>query len=103
MDERLDKELESRMETRPDRHTLAWWREQWAEVHRGYRGVTHAVNRCLADYESADERIQELGRRVQALGEQLQESQAEIGRLHAELEEKLDRVREVYQQLKNGE
>jgi flagellar motility protein MotE (MotC chaperone) len=65
----------------PDRHTLAWWRKQFAEVLTGYRGATHAINRCLAEYADCYQREKELRADVEILRADLQSAEAEIGRL----------------------
>jgi len=98
----MHEELEKRLQERADRQTLAWWDQKWQEAMKGYRGVAHAVNLCHAEYESAGELIRKLTERVSSLEAELKDNQAAVGALRAELEQKLDKIREVYQELKNG-
>lgn len=78
----------------PDTYTLAWWRQQ-------FRGVQHSLNRCNAEYESAYELILELKARITTLEKELQQTKTDIGKLQDEMHAKLDKIREVYLEIKN--
>ena len=79
----------------PDPYSMAWWRQQM-------KGVTHSINRCNAEYASAADLIEALTKRVDSLENSLEDARAEIGRLRDEIEDKFEKVREAYRELKNG-
>ena len=83
------------MSDRPDPYTNLWWREQ-------AKGMTHSINRCNAEYASAADLIEALTERVVILEQQLNDSRVEIGRLRDELEENMEKIREAWKTLKNG-
>lgn len=78
----------------PDTYTLAWWRQQ-------FRGVQHSMNRCNADYASVADLIEQLTARVSELEKELQQTKTDIGKLQDEMHAKLDKIREVYLEIKN--
>lgn len=80
----------------PDTYSNAWYRQQ-------FRGVMHSLNRCNAEYASAADLIEALGARVATLEQQMVDAQATIGQLRDEIEDKVDKIRTAYKQLKNGE
>jgi chromosome segregation ATPase len=75
-------------QAKPDIYTNAWWRTQ-------FRGVQHSLNRCNAEYASAQDQIDVLKR-------QMADAIVEIGKLREELETSLERVREAYRNLKQS-
>lgn len=79
----------------PDPYTNLWWREQ-------IKGILHSVNRCNAEYAGAQDQIERLESRCERLESQLVDSQAEIGKLRGELDEKIEAIRQAYKELKNG-
>ena len=83
------------MNLRPDPETMAWWRK----VHKG---TQHLIALCAEEYVSADGRILELEKRVDSLETSLEDARAEIGKLRDEIEDKFEKVREAYRELKNG-
>ena len=86
--------------TEADRFTHAWYRQQFEQLAKGYRGATHGINRCLADYEDACKANQELRQRVDSLESELADAMAEIGRMR----EKQDTVADwIKRKLGNGE
>lgn len=94
--------MQERMDSRPDKHTLAWWQDQFEQVAKGYRGLTHACNRVLADNEDQFKNIQTLVKAVTRIDLDLQEANAKIGQLQAELtelKETMDKAREAYAEL----
>lgn len=79
----------------PDPFSNAWYRQQ-------FTGQQFSINKCLAEYVSADERIEALVRRVSQLERDREQDRAEIGKLN----DTIDKMREVYKEirgeLKNG-
>lgn len=93
----LREQIQERMDSRPDKHTLAWWDEQFANQAKATRGAAHAVNLALAEIEDQSEV-------VKAQGKALREAQSAIGKLQAEvvhLKELLEKAREAYTDLKD--
>ncbi len=88
----------------PDRYTLAWWKEQLAEVQKGYRGATHGINRCQAEYEQCTGEVQELRKLYAASEQKRAESDAEIARIRAQIKglaETIEKAREAYAKLQS--
>ena len=87
----------------PNRYTLAWWKEQLAEIQKGYRGATHGLNRCLADNASLVEADSKVQARCDVLEKRQTETDAEIGRMRADLvamELTIEKARAAYSELK---
>ena len=85
-----------------DRHTLAWWDDRWVEVQQGYRGATHAINRCWAANEDVMKVVRELTERLDEEGKARAETEAAVGKLQEEvvkLNASLDKCREAYRKL----
>jgi len=96
-------EFKKRLQDKPDAYTLAWWSEQFQEVHKGYRGATHAINRALADNEDLGKSLRESHELIHKLYGQAEADRAKIGELQAKLlkaEERLDRQGEFLTTLK---
>ena len=70
-----------REQSKPDQWTLAWWRQQWDEVRRGYAGSNHAINLCHAEYAESWTAIEELRKRHEAQVRANEELAAVIGQL----------------------
>lgn len=99
----LKEQMQERMDSRPDKHTLAWWNEQFTEVAKGYRGLTHAVNLVLHEIEDRDRTLKAMQTRADLQGEILEESLAAIGKLQAEvaeLAETIEKARDAYSDLR---
>lgn len=99
----IQEEMKARMESRPDKHTLAWWDDQFETVAKGYRGLTHAVNCVLAEVEDRDSQVKKLAALVESWTEELDAAKAAIGKLQAEvttLKETVGKAREAYAELK---
>ena len=90
-----NEEFPKRENERPDQWTLAWWNEQFAEVLKGYRGASHAVNRAIADYADTGATVQELQQRCDALNREATTDRAQLGKLQAELTTLRDRVNRI--------
>jgi uncharacterized protein YukE len=91
--------MKEHMADRPDAHTLAWWREMFAEQAKATRGVNHAVHLVLAEIEDQTALVKSLQGQVKSLSEGLHEAQAAIGRLQAEtteLQGLMQKAREAY-------
>ncbi len=82
----------------PDTNTLAWWRKQFQECLKGYRGATHGINRCLSDYADTSETVSKLIQRVETLEAERNELRASLG----EMAERLDRMAEFLNTLKKN-
>ena len=81
--------------TRPDPETLAW-------LKKVIRGTQHTIALCAEEYVSADERILGLESRVTTLEADLEAARAAVGELREEHEESLEKIREAFRALKNG-
>lgn len=94
----LSAELESKT---LDKHAVAWWKLQFQQVLIGYRGATHNINRCVAEYEDVWKKIDSMQQRIDSLQADLRESQAEIGRLREQLLDTVDRQERMATWLRN--
>lgn len=91
-------------DTKPDKFTLAWWQSQWEEVQKGYRGASHGINSCRADYADCQEAIKRMQQQCEALEKQRDETAAEIGRLQAkvmDVEASIEKARMAYAELRD--
>ncbi len=86
----------------PDKFTNAWWKKQFEEVLKGYRGATHGINRCLADFEDAWKAIEELREQCESLRQERDDANAEIGRLAEELKRVSDRQDKIAEYVKDN-
>ena len=84
-------EFRKREDRRPDEFTLAWWRSQFQECLKGYRGASHAVNKCIADYEEWYRLLKDIERGCKELESRLEAVRAELGKLNEELKRVADR------------
>lgn len=96
----ISEQMKERMDSRPDEHTLAWWQEQFTEVAKGYRGLTHAVNLVLVEEEDRNAKVEELRKLVEAQAKEIQEAKAAIGKLQAEILKYRETARKAYSDLK---
>ena len=78
-------EFQKRMNDMPDKWTLKWWSEQLNELKRGYRGATHAINACQADYVDTNKTVEQLLAMFDSLEKELGDDKARIGELQAEI------------------
>ena len=86
--------------TEPDKYTIAWWKSQFEQVLKGYRGATHGINRCLAEYADCWDVVQKLQDRCDSLEQERDEANAAIGEMRERLqrmEQRLDRQAEWVQ------
>jgi hypothetical protein len=98
----LNELIEKRKAETPDRHTLAWWEDQLAEVRKGYYGNTHMVNKLIAELEDKEEAIKHLEVKIGYLESHQIAAEAAIGSLQkmvAELSNSMDKCREAYRSL----
>ena len=82
----MGEQFQAAADSRPDRYTLAWWRQQFDEVKRGYAGANHGINRCNAEYVECWEAVKALRKRVDSLDAGLEAARAELGKLHETVE-----------------
>jgi len=90
----LSDELRQRLAAKPDQWTLEWWRQQYQEVLKAYRGATHAMNLALAEFEDAQKEIETLRQKILLL----EADRAKIGELQARVE----RMADFLNKQKNG-
>jgi len=93
-------QMQERMDSRPDKNTLAWWESQFTEVAKGYRGLTHAANLLLAEIEDRDDVVNKMHLRLEDQVKELQEAKAAIGKLQAEFVEFCENSRKAYAELR---
>ncbi len=91
-DKRLAELTDERPTDRPDEYTNLWWRQQT-------KGIMHSLNRCNAEYSSAQDQIEALQRRFNDLEAKLTDCYAEIGKLRDEFGTSLEKIREAYRDL----
>ncbi len=100
----IEDKMQERMDQRPDQHTYAWWQDQFEQVVRGYRGLTHACNVVLARIEDRDAAAKELREELRVQGNALREAKVAIGELQAEMTKTsaaLVGSREAYRELRD--
>ena len=102
--------LEASLKSRPDALTLAYLDDRFGQCVDGYRGLTHACNKLLAEIADDDARINELRELVKSQAHEIHAANVEIGRLQADvviLKEAMDRARDAYaalnRRLPNGQ
>ena len=101
--ESLAEEFRKREAVKPDKWTMAWWRDQFAKQAKATRGATHAMHLALAEMEDRGAETKELRKQVEDESEELTDAIAKIGKLQAEvvkLQEAMGKSREVYSELK---
>ena|GEM_PF-6748270 len=81
----LSDELKKRLDVMPDKWTIAWLNERFADQEKATRGAFHAVNRAIADCADIVAAIDELRERCDSIERAGAERSAEIGKLRAEL------------------
>ena len=91
---------DSNMDGQPDKYLVSWWKQQFAEVLKGYRGATHGINRCLADYADCVRAITELRERCDSLEREREEDRAKIAELRTELEAVSEKQDKLIERLK---
>lgn len=69
----------------PDAWTLAWWRSQFQEVLKGYRGATHGINRLLAEYEDLAKTVAAQRELIQSLYRDAENDREKIGELYSKI------------------
>lgn len=96
--ERLSEQFKSLQE---NKQVLDWWQKQLTEVTYGYEGVSHTVNKLVADLvkhrQELLKEIRELKDTCEKLATERDESNATVGQLQADLvtlSERMDRMAE---------
>lgn len=92
----ITEEFQKRQAEKPDTWTLAWWRSEFQEVLRAYRGATHAMNLAQAEVADFNKLLREALDRIQTLESDRELDRAKIGELQA----RLDRQAEFLTELK---
>ena len=79
------------------------WKKERDEIRQGYRGCSHSVNRCNAEYADCWKAVEELRERVTSQAQELREANAAIGKLQGQavtMEEALRGARDAYSEVK---
>lgn len=74
-----------RMNTKPDKYTLAWWDKRFEEISQAYRGATHSINLSVANTRDHEARLIKFQERVDELVHENLDLKAAMGSLQAEL------------------
>jgi len=80
----IEKELRERQASRPDQWTMAWIREQFAEILKAYRGACHLLNLVVATNRDHETRMKTIESELADVKRENQLLQAGIGELKAE-------------------
>lgn len=94
--ERLSEQFKHLLE---NKQVLDWWQKQLEEIRIGYKGVSHLLNKSIAESVTTRqcllEEIQSLKETCERLSIERDEANAVIGRLQTDLvavSERLDRI-----------
>jgi hypothetical protein len=101
----LSEEFKKRLHEKPDVHTLAWWRSEFQEVLRAYRGINHGTNCVLVYNEDLAKANKELRDKIAIMEAAGEADRAKIGELQTSLVEvvaRLDRQGEFLNELKKA-
>lgn len=94
--ERLSEQFRTLME---NRKVLDWWQKQLDEVRIGYQGVSHALNKAIAEAVTSRHALlkeyQELKDRCEKLESEREEANATIGQLQSDLLAVLERLERI--------
>jgi hypothetical protein len=81
----------------PSKQVMEWWQKQLTEIQYAYRGVTHILNKVLAERAELIQRDKERQEMCERLVAELAEANAAIGKLQMDLQavsERQDRAAE---------
>jgi len=73
-----------RVKDRPDDWTLAWWKQQLAEVEEGYIGACHAINLSVAKSRAIQDKMKDCEERMVVMEARHDELLAQLGEMQAE-------------------
>ena len=60
----LTEELKHRMDSRPDKYTLAWSEKRFGELTQAYRGACHSLTLAVANTRHNETQLPQFGRRI---------------------------------------
>jgi hypothetical protein len=81
----------------PSKQVMEWWQRQLTEIQYAYRGVTHILNKVLAERAELIQRDKERQEMCERLADELADANAAIGKLQMDLlavSERQDRAAE---------
>lgn len=85
-------QLRERMANRPDQWTLAWWKSQFDELLKAYRGACHSINLAVGNTREHAEILMQFGERVATVEQENRLLQARLGEMQAENSAMLKRI-----------
>ena len=104
----MTEEFQKRQAEKPDTWTLSWWRSEFQELLKAYKGATHALNLVAAVNEDLGKANKELRERIQTL----ESDRAKIGEVlgivagfneeFQKLKVRVDKMAEFLNQLKKA-
>ena len=92
----IQEQMEERLASRPDKETLAYLDSRFDECVDGYRGLTHACNRLLAQMADQDAAVKKLEVLVKAQAQDIHAASVAIGKL----QDSVQKARDAYAELR---
>lgn len=87
----ISEEFQKRQQEKPDTWTLSWWRSEFQELLKAYRGLSHALSLALAELKD----VGELRDRIQTLESDREADRAKIGELQGTIQTLTVRVEKM--------
>ncbi len=88
----LTEELKHRMDSRPDKYTLAWWEKRFDELIQAYRGACHSINLAVANTRDNETKLAKFGERIEQLERENINLKADIGEMLSEIAAMKNRI-----------
>jgi hypothetical protein len=98
----MSEDFQKRQAEKPDQFTLAWWNQQYQELHKDVRGATHAIHLALADNEDLGKRLLAAEDTIHSMKADRELDRAKIGELQARVEKMAEFLNQLKQK-KTGE
>jgi hypothetical protein len=95
--ETVGHEISESFRSVPTKQVMEWWQKQLTEIQYAYRGVTHILNKVLAERAELIQRDKERQEMCERLADELADANAAIGKLQMDLlavSERQDRAAE---------
>ncbi len=93
----LTEELKHRMDSRPDKYTLAWWEKRFDELIQAYRGACHSINLAVANTRDNETKLAKFGERIEQLERENINLKADMGELRSIIESHSERIEKMAQ------
>lgn len=93
----LTEELKHRMDSRPDKYTLAWWEKRFDELIKAYHGACHSINLSVANGRDTDTRQRKSDERIEQLERENMNLKADIGEMLSEIAAMKERIEKMAQ------